>query len=560
MLAAGSYDRGGGVSLSVRAHARIDNEWIRKADGMSQAGVYYPYDEAYPATAADGMQAATDSAARSLFAPLALLPALAACAMSWAAGGVSELTDAGFILFTLVCIVFLIRELAVFPRRFGAAGLLVYGGSLVWFCHDYIGNWLGADFGARPFPAVTVAKVATLHVLFVMMMGFGLLIPKGRRVERVLLSAPEAPSNGVYLFLCVLFFVIGMLPYALFTNRPFAVVIWKALTSMRTETEQIWTVGRDGNLNYSWGGYVAQWIELGSVGAVFAGAYAVLAARRAFDKVICWSIWGLHTAMAFGSGTRGQIIFMVVPIIGLLYIKYQVYAATLFRRFSWKAYAITGALLVGLLVLVQAQGQWRGSALWQRDFEQVDLLKVSGNHMFSEGMLGYQLIPESRPFFYDRVPGEAILRPIPDFFINMAIHPIPRALWTGKPIDPLFEWYNQVSNRSLQGLEGTTIARGLVGSWYFRYGTAGIIEGGLFMGWLMVICERALRASRGRMMPMLLCLALLTWLFRCFRDVSFIELYAFMIGFVLLVVLIKLSKVFVRPAEASEPGGEVAYA
>jgi oligosaccharide repeat unit polymerase len=520
------------------------------------------YDPYIPAVAAgDALaQQARDAGARVKLAPLAFLPALLACGVSWLAGGVAELTDAGFILFTLVCVVFVVKELADFPRRFGVAGLLVYGGSLVWFCHDYIGNWLGADFGAAPFPPVVIAKVATLHVLFVMMMGFGLLIPWGRKVERLILAVPEAPSGGVYLLLCIVMFVIGMLPYALFTNQPFLVVVWKSLTTMRSETMDVWTVGRDGNLNFSWGGYVAQWIELGSVGAVFAGAYAVLAARRMFDKVICWAIWGLHTAMAFGSGTRGQIIFMIVPVIGLMYIKHQAFAAALFRRFSWKAYVLTGALFVGMLVLVQAQGQWRNSRTWQRDFEQVELFKVSGNHMFSEGLLGYALIPESRGFFYDRVPGEAIVRPIPDFFINMLIHPIPRALWPNKPVDPLFEWYNKTYLRQQQGLKGTTIARGLVGSWYFRYGMAGVIEGGLFMGWLMVVMERALRQSRGRMMAMLTCLGLLTWLFRCFRDVSFIELYSFVIGLALLIVMIKLSKLFVQPEAPEQGGGELAYA
>ena len=119
----------------------------------------------------------------------------------------------------------------------------------------------------------------------------------------------------------------------------------------------------------------------------------------------------------------------------------------------------------------------------------MEFLTVSGNHMFSEGLLGYHLIPEARPFFYDRFPGEAIVRPIPDFLFHGITHPIPRGMWHGKPIDPLFEWYNATYTGRGEGREGTTISRGLVGSWYFKYGVSGIVQGGLLMGLLFGIAS-----------------------------------------------------------------------
>ena len=94
------------------------------------------------------------------------------------------------------------------------------------------------------------------------------------------------------------------------------------------------------------------------------------------------------------------------------------------------------------------------------------------------------------------------------------------------------------------GLEGTTISHGLVGSWYFKYGIAGIIEGGLLMGLLYSIAERTLNKGTGRPMVIMISLGLLTWLFRCFRDVTFPELWALLLGFMVLTGLIWFGRIF----------------
>ena len=47
-------------------------------------------------------------------------------------------------------------------------------------------------------------------------------------------------------------------------------------------------------------------------------------------------------------------------------------------------------------------------------------------------------------------------------------------------------------------IQGTTISHGLVGHWYFPYGWAGVIEGGLLFGWLLVVGERALVKNLNR--------------------------------------------------------------
>ena len=248
--------------------------------------------------------------------------------------------------------------------------------------------------------------------------------------------------------------------------------------------------------------------------------------------------------MAFGTGARGQVVFMALPVIALLYMKYQLQAAALLRKFSIKAYLFSAMLMLLVLGVVQFQGRFRTVKEEERDVSEVELFKVSGNHMFSEGLLAYQLIPEVHPFFYDRFPGEAIIRPLPDFAFLLVTHPIPRALWTSKPLDPLSQWYNATYTGRGEGQEGTTISHGLVGSWYFKYGLAGVLEGGLLMGLMYSIAERTLRKAEGRPMVIMISLGLLTWLFRCFRDVTFPELWALLLGFIVLAGLVWLGRLF----------------
>src|SRR4051812_14818553 len=150
---------------------------------------------------------------RSRWAPLAFLFPMLFCAMSWALGGMASLTDVGFISLTIICAWFCIVELIRFPYRNGVGALMLYGGVVVWFCMDYLTNWLGADFSMAPIPVLTVAKAATLHCLFVMMMSVGLLLPYGKFVERLILKVPEARTSGYYFFLVILFFFLGILPY-----------------------------------------------------------------------------------------------------------------------------------------------------------------------------------------------------------------------------------------------------------------------------------------------------------------------------------------------------------
>jgi hypothetical protein len=232
-----------------------------------------------------------------------------------------------------------------------------------------------------------------------------------------------------------------------------------------------------------------------------------------------------------------------MPAVALLFLKFNASAAALFRRISVKAYAT--ALVVGLLtiVVVQYQGFFRTTRFEERDISQLSVTTLSGNTMFSEGLIGYYLVPEYKNFLYDTFPGAGIIRPIPQTIFDFAVGFVPRPLWPGKPVNEIAMWYSRAVTGEKQDLEEkgiTGISRGLVGHWYFPYGWAGVIEGGLLFGWLLGIGERALLKNLHRPLTVLLVLGYLTFLFRSFRDVTFSWAYPVIFTGIILWVMVKV--------------------
>jgi hypothetical protein len=477
------------------------------------------------------------------------------CGLSWLMGGAPALTDLGFALLTLTCIVFLLGEFVNFPRRFGIGGMLLYGGVLIWFCHDYFSHWFGITFNgySNAYPASTVAKAAFYHCVFILCMCLGLNINRGRPLERLIVSVPEPANENVYLILVLLTQMIGFSPFFLFTLEPFYTAIYHGATSAWTEPVR-WSVSRTGNLNYNWGAYVAQLLQAGQVGGLLAATFALLVSRHLWSKLLAWLFWAYWLLYAINGIRRGDIAFMMLPPIALLFIKYQASISAVVGRQSLRAYVVCGGLVLVLLVAVQAVGSYRGVGLDKVEFLQLNLLKNQGNSMFSEGLKGWDLIPDTHQFFHNTFPGEGLFRALPEEFFWFAISPIPRALWNNKPVDPLWEWYNKIVTGDVRGYEGTTISKGLVGSWYFNYGVWGVLEGGLLVGWLMGICERAFQRSGGRPMGMLMSLGFGVWLFRTYRDFIFIELYAFIVGAVAIAILVYALRPFTGSAPSLDAG------
>jgi hypothetical protein len=493
--------------------------------------------------------AVVDARRRSILQPLLLIIPIVMAAASYSVGGIPWQTDLSFVCLAILCVYFVITELYRFSERFGIGGLVLYGGVLVWFCQDYFAHWFGATLTNWDMPVGrdVVAKSAMFHMIFIMCMAVGLRFRFGKILVRWSGKFPRPADPRVFFWVVVLTQIIGLLPYVVFTGEPFYMAIYHQIVAGRTGGAA-WLYGRSGNANYNWGAYIAQILQVGEGGAILGIFYAFFYARGRFEKTLCYLAWLLWLLLGFGTGTRGEVIFLMIPFAGFLFIKHNAKAAELMRRFSLNAYVFLALLVFATLLIVQVQIRFRNEGFNDVDLSTVTLTNVQGNTMFSEGLKGFSFIPERRDFFYNDVPGEAIIMPIPNFLFYFVIHPIPRVLWPPKPIDPAGPWYNDVAmgGSGMNGgrVEGTTISEGLVGYWYFRFGLAGVIEGGLLVGWMMGLTERMLLNADGNPMTILFALATATWLFRCYRDISFPEFFEAAIGVVGLVFLILMVRPF----------------
>jgi hypothetical protein len=474
--------------------------------------------------------------------------------VSWLAGGMPGLTDLAFVIVTFVALGLMVRELMVFPRRFGLGGLLLFGGILGWFCYDYLITWFGVSFAEVPPPITraTVAKAGFYHCLFFLCAAIGLCWRTPRRLPALIARLPEPRNHGLYLAVIVAAFLFGIAPYFLFAQEGGFAAIYKSIIAGRSGERPHFTIGRTGNINYAWGGYVTHVVETGLVASQLAAFGALLVFRNIVPRLICASIWLLHAAMAFGSGARGNVFAVVFPVCLLLYLRYQWVAAAMLRRFSLRAYLLAGAVLLVMLVVFQIQAHYRPRGFANINVEEVSLTTLHGNRMFTEGMQGWARIPDEVPFFSNDFPGHGLLWALPDTILHLVLHPIPRALWPNKPIDPMWSWYNSViTGRDVSQNEGTTISTGLVAEWYFRYGTFGVIQGGLLFGWLCLVIERSLLATLGRPFGMMVTMGLAVWLLRSFRNVAYGPLYAFILPAMVLLLLIVLFNLLVKPAPSA---------
>jgi oligosaccharide repeat unit polymerase len=249
-------------------------------------------------------------------------------------------------------------------------------------------------------------------------------------------------------------------------------------------------------------------------------------------------------ALGFGTGARSQLALLGLPAIVFLYIAYQTKAAAVSRH-SMRAYLYAGIILLFTLVLVQIQATYRNAGFSDVQLEEVELTKPKGNHMFSEGLLAFYMIPNVNDFFYNHYPGQGLVLAMPNTIYRFILGPIPRALWNSKPVDPVWAWYNRLASGERQeDYQGTTVALGVVGHWYARYGILGVIQGGLFMGWLMRSAERAIQQHQGKKFALLLSVAFSAWIFALYRDINFSGLYPIIFAALIMAVLIPVVRAF----------------
>jgi len=482
-----------------------------------------------------------DELSQSRLMPLMLAVATVISLISWMGNGIPALTDLAFLWLTLICTVAVTKELLFFPKRLRIGSITLYGGVMVWYCHDYFSNWFQIDFYSMPvqYPAWVVAKGAFFTCLFCLCASLGLMLPTGGWLEKRITRLPEPRGNKLYGLLIAATFLIGFSPFLLFNREPFYTAVYKSITAMRGGEGAQWTVGRDGNLNYSWGGYLAQVLQVGDVGGILAAFFAIMVPCSMLARIVCLGIWLLWTLIEFGTGARGPFLFMILPVVALIWIKYSAVAIQQLQMYSKKAILYTGVAIAIMLFFVQVQGSFRTVGLLAADLSQVEIFKNQGNSMFTESLIAYRYYPDYRPHPNNQTPGEGAISVLPRTALRFAIGWIPRAIWWNKPgFDETSNAINtEMTGGSAENSRGGTIATSIAGGTYIYYGSAGVIEMGLLFGWLFRCVESSLRVSFGRAFAMMMVLGLATYLFRSFRDLTPHNLYPLLIGAGVMIML-----------------------
>ena len=159
-------------------------------------------------------------------------------AISWMADGIPTLTDLAFIILSVLCVVGLLLEIRSFPTRFGIGGMVLDGGTLIWFCHDYFDHWFNVRFTLDQaiYDRAVVAKGAFFTCLFVWASCIGIFLPVWNRIARVVDHIPEPAGGSAYLMVIFAAFFLGLIPYLFFSAEPFYVAIGKSMIGMRTKT------------------------------------------------------------------------------------------------------------------------------------------------------------------------------------------------------------------------------------------------------------------------------------------------------------------------------------
>lgn len=478
--------------------------------------------------------------ARSSKATLLILScAVALSGLSWLADGLPALTDMAIVIVTAICLLEIVRELRNFTRRYGMGALTFYAGCLSWYSIDYITYWFQADYTATVFPAWVVAKQACLYCLLVWGTTMGLNVQRGDRMaQRLLRLIPEMPSNNAFLGLTLLMSIVGVMPYFFFVSEPFYVAILKDMFNLRSETGASWTIARTGNANTSFGAYILMVPKLGQLSAIMAVLYAVWITRSVPARILCGAIFVFWFMLAFGTGTRGAIIYLMIPSMAFVFLRYHAQTASLLRRFSLRAYVTVGLLGLVTLVVVQFQGTFRGQEFTRTSWRQVDLAgNSSDNGMFSSGLRAVQLVPSQQHFFANAFPGAGIAQMAVREPYLLAISPIPRALWPNKPLDDSVAWYNGAYGGDSASVEGTTIAPGITAGIYMCYGLPASAVFAIFYGWLLGLTERSLRMSFDQPMHIVFVMATFAIFFATFRSwqpIHFVTLALPVVGYCVL--------------------------
>ena len=130
-------------------------------------------------------------------------------------------------------------------------------------------------------------------------------------------------------------------------------------------------------------------------------------------KIFAAFVWFFWVMIAFGTGSRGELLYAVLPLIALVFIKYVVMGNDYLGRISSRAVLYSGMALFVTLIAVKIQGTFRNSGLQTANLQSMDIFESDGNAMFSAGLSGLSMLSRPLPPPQRHLPGAALSGPFP---------------------------------------------------------------------------------------------------------------------------------------------------
>lgn len=285
------------------------------------------------------------------------------------------------------------------------------------------------------------------------------------KVPRGLMRAvsQELPPN-IYFFLCVAAFVLGMLSFLIPTNFD-VVKMFSYLGDTRWAAP--WIRGQLGG----WDAFADQ---LQYFGYLLPALTVILSRRSGWGDVKTLFSIGMSILMMIflaQSGARR----VVGVVFGAALISWLLTQKQLRIRHMLLGAAAAAALLFALQIMLEYRNLGLATLAERADYEPVleeDSVRVDDNFYRLSQVI--ELIPEYHPHVYQ------------DYVIWVAVRPIPRVFWPGKPVDPGFDLASALGRKEI------SLSISVIGEFYMAAGFIGIALGGWFYGRLCGMASRLL--------------------------------------------------------------------
>lgn len=442
-------------------------------------------------------------------------------ALGWLPLGASGLRWLTYVLTALG--VWLVLDVARETLRTRLPGklLLVGSMSLLYWAEAYVVAAAEPAFlgpAIMPLPEATMPLDLVGRALFytgifqlLLLVGYSLHVPVGRRASRVLRLRADVPAFP-YEAICIALAYVTFVPLVLAYDGDVVRMVQGVLGARTGEVRPTRAIG---SLEYL--------VHVGWAGTAFLVAAAVAAdGRRRYGLLLA----ALPPILPiFLSGSRINLLFVLIPAAIVLLRRMQ--------RPSRREMLVVAGMGLAVLVAVTLQLAARstgwsdlGSLNWPNPATSLMLGQFTGL------VFALHLVPSLHGFFQE---------PATPYFI---LHWIPRGLWPGKPIMESWTYYNDAY---VQG-QVFNVTPSIIGQYWINWGVWGIIAIALWIGLLSSLLDRAVAVVDARRQVALLTVLgiFATFLFASFRFYS--PIYMTMLPFGILAAVFLLTRR--APAEA----------